>query len=525
MQIRRIAIQDFRKITRREIADLADGLNIVVGDNEAGKSTMLAALRAVFFERHRLGGRPAESMLPYGSAVRPTVAVDFELDGKPWSLVKSFVQRPEASLQGPGERHVGDAVEDRLAELFGFTPPGRGGSDPREHHGTHGLLWVEQGQRPNLGVGAGRDTLAAALEREVGQVTGGERGRALLAAAEERRDRFWDKRDRPRSPVVEARRCVEELEGEEAALLLRQREMEDRLTRLEIVGARIERHRRDDLLGRATAAVVSASRVLQEVERRRIAHEAALTGLRDAERAAVEARERCDRRQALMAKRETMRLEVQRAETVAEEARVLVRQRGIGAGEADARLAAARAAQNAAEDRLRRGEAALQQREAAATLDDRITKLAAAEEQAARHRDALARAAAVKLDTDIVATLTTLERAADRARAELEAASLQITFEPDGERRIVVDGTAHAASQSLGLARDATLELEGFGRLHVQPGGGVATLLRKREAADAALRDALSRSGVASLSDARRQLQARAEAQAEAASLAKTLSL
>ena len=128
-----------------------------------------------------------------------------------------------------------------LAELFGFTPPGRGGSDPGEHHGTHGLLWVEQGLRSNLGVGAGRDTLAGALEREVGQVTGGERGRALLAAAEERRERFWDKRDRPRGPVNDGRRRVEELEAERAALLQRQRDMEERLTRLDTVGGRLER--------------------------------------------------------------------------------------------------------------------------------------------------------------------------------------------------------------------------------------------------------------------------------------------
>ncbi|MDX7953085.1 AAA family ATPase, partial [Lichenihabitans sp. Uapishka_5] len=264
MLLRHIAIRDFRKIGRRDIGGLADGLNVLVGDNEAGKSTVLAALRAAFFERHRVSGAVADAMLPYGSAVRPTVTVDFEIDGRPWSLTKAFCQKPEASLEGAGERHTGDAVEERLANLLGFTPPGRGASNPREHHGAHGLLWVEQGLRANLGIGAGRDTIAGALEREIGEVTGGERGRALLQAATERRDRFWDKRDKPRGAVTEARRALDAAEGEQAALLARRRELDDRIARLDAIGASLDRHRRDDHLGRAVAAVASATRAVQD---------------------------------------------------------------------------------------------------------------------------------------------------------------------------------------------------------------------------------------------------------------------
>ncbi len=125
MQIRRIEIRDFRKLSHVVVEDLQDGLNILVGDNEAGKSTLLAALRAGLFERHRVGGDVAAGMLPYGQSVRPEISIDFDLNGKPWRLKKAFCQRPEAELVGPGERAIGDAVEDRLAELFGFTPPGK----------------------------------------------------------------------------------------------------------------------------------------------------------------------------------------------------------------------------------------------------------------------------------------------------------------------------------------------------------------------------------------------------------------
>jgi hypothetical protein len=219
MHIRRIEIRNFRKLGHVSVEGLTDGLNVLVGDNEAGKSTLLSALRACLFERHRVTGEVAARMQPYGQSVRPEVAIDFELGGAPWTLRKAFCQRPEAELTGPGERCTGDAVEERLAELFGFTPPGRGQSKPEEHQGVYGLLWVEQGlSYRGLSVGGGREIIASALEREVGDVIGGEHSRALLAAAEERRSSFWDKRGNPKGAYKVLAEEVAGLEARKAAL-------------------------------------------------------------------------------------------------------------------------------------------------------------------------------------------------------------------------------------------------------------------------------------------------------------------
>ena len=109
MQLRRIEIRDFRKLSHVRVERLGDGLNVLVGDNEAGKSTVLAALRAVLFERHRVTGKFADSLRPYGQAVRPEVSIEFDLEGRPWRLRKAFCQRQEAELIGSGERWTGDA--------------------------------------------------------------------------------------------------------------------------------------------------------------------------------------------------------------------------------------------------------------------------------------------------------------------------------------------------------------------------------------------------------------------------------
>ena len=116
MIIRRIEVRDFRKLGHAVVEGLEPGLNVIVGDNEAGKSTLLAALRACLFERHRVTGQVAALMQPYGQSVRPEVALEFDLGGASWRLRKAFVKSPEAELIGPGERLTGDEVEERLAE-------------------------------------------------------------------------------------------------------------------------------------------------------------------------------------------------------------------------------------------------------------------------------------------------------------------------------------------------------------------------------------------------------------------------
>ena len=41
-----------------QLGELGDGLNLVVGPNELGKSTLLDALRAVLFERYSSRAQP-----------------------------------------------------------------------------------------------------------------------------------------------------------------------------------------------------------------------------------------------------------------------------------------------------------------------------------------------------------------------------------------------------------------------------------------------------------------------------------
>ncbi|MGQ0595096.1 MAG: AAA family ATPase [Gammaproteobacteria bacterium] len=131
MYIRRIAVRNFRKlVTPVVIEELGDGVTVIAGDNEEGKSTLLEAIRAGLFERHTVTGRAVEVMQPFGSAVRPEIQLAFEIDGENYTITKGFAQKPSARLTTPNGMFEGPAAEERLAELLTFRVPQRRESKP-----------------------------------------------------------------------------------------------------------------------------------------------------------------------------------------------------------------------------------------------------------------------------------------------------------------------------------------------------------------------------------------------------------
>ena len=116
MRLRRIEIAQFRKLTGPVVLDgLGDGLIVVSGDNEEGKSTVLAALKAAFFEHHTAGGAVREAMSPHRGGV-PEITVEFECAGQLFRLRKSF-RRSGVVLETEGQRVQDDAAERRLQIL------------------------------------------------------------------------------------------------------------------------------------------------------------------------------------------------------------------------------------------------------------------------------------------------------------------------------------------------------------------------------------------------------------------------
>ena len=139
-----IEVERFRQFrSAAAVRDLDAQLNIIAGNNEAGKSTLLQAVRAALFDRYT--SSVGERFRPYGAQVSPRVRLVFTVNDVEYRLTKIFSRRRDGQVileASNGGSWEGPAAEDHLAQLLGFAYAGRGASRP-ELQGLAGLLWVE----------------------------------------------------------------------------------------------------------------------------------------------------------------------------------------------------------------------------------------------------------------------------------------------------------------------------------------------------------------------------------------------
>ena len=127
MRITRVRIRDFR-VHRDLDLELAQGLTVVRGPNEAGKSTLQRALEVGLFRRVTAGGLEIDTLRSWGAGEdgRPAVQLDFvqeDLEGtRVGSVLKDFRgARGTVRLELDGQTTTDPARADELlAELTGI---------------------------------------------------------------------------------------------------------------------------------------------------------------------------------------------------------------------------------------------------------------------------------------------------------------------------------------------------------------------------------------------------------------------
>jgi DNA repair exonuclease SbcCD ATPase subunit len=432
MKLRELEVEQFRKFARQlRIAGIADGLNLIVGPNEMGKSTLFAALQAVLFERHRSQAQAVKSFQPAGhEGAAPRVALSFEIAGRRHRIEKRFLRRATAELALPDGRHLhGELAEEALDDLLAGGGNGQAGGrrGTAEALGIWSLLWVGQGQSFGLPEmpPAVRGTLQSALEAEVGEVLAGDHGALLIRSIEQALYELVYKTGRPRGRYKEADEARQGLETEIAELEARRAELERDLNELDGVRAEYERVRADQSADAAAAELVELMERRDQLMVRRAEIGEAEADLKE-KRAALEHAE-------------------------AEQARRLALREGLVAAEAEQGAAAAIEADAAA--------AALEAERLAGERAERAERLQATFDAAGNHQRGLQR-------------LAHAVRQRDDARAALRAAASEVALDLDPvalDRVRVAGRPLERPGGSLRIVEPLEIEIAGIGRITVRP--------------------------------------------------------
>jgi len=496
-----------------ELGPFAPGINVISGANEAGKSTLVEALRAGLFERHATKNRQISALQPHGTKLAPEVKIELDLGGEIVSIHKRFLDKAMAEVRfgsGPSYRDK-EADEVLLARLEGKAPKKTGVT--REDMGVWGLLWVTQDESAYADPGEKLDedvrgALAETVGRQVGRVTGGRHGERIRGRVEEALARFFT--TKTGAPTGEHRAAIERSRvADERVLQIegRMREVEELSERYQAESTRLSELERSipALVAELQSAKEEAASIEKGEARARVA--------RMAREAAALAH---DKRQGEVEDRAALVREAAEYAAEARRQRASLDELTRTAEERSAEALACRAGLDALSDELRRSRAA---------LDEASRLLGRAHGEAERRRLRAEIARARRLDEEIAALRgERAERAiAEPVYDEIQRISQRIerlSARLSGEGTRIVASDDAGAPRSWVAAISTVLTIPGLGEVELSPARpGLAEAAAKAGKARASLGESLFGLGVADAGRARELGAARAEIEVEVTAL------
>ncbi len=508
MRILRIRLRNFRGVEDREVSFARDGVTVVIGPNEVGKSSMAEALDLLFSQLDSTTKAEVKAVKPVDRDAGPEVEVDVETGPYAFTYRKRFLRASETVLQitrprpeSLTGRQAHERVEQILAETMDAT------------------LWKALRIRQGEGLGqaalgeAASGSLGQALDRAAGTVPEGPVETTLFDRARTEYDLYWtptgkSKGDWPLREAVNQQQAV--LDGLEQQLRAVaadvERDADLMAERARLVEAKGPEEARVAELEARWRAIEGLVRNLERLE---AAESAARV---TAERAA----EACLGRDAAVRELVASVGERDRQRAAVEAAAPSLASARARCEVAGARLAEARAARETAEaaGRSARGDVEfLRARQALAELTDRRASLAAA-------RAALADAEAAAGSTPVDEAALEAIRAADRelqvAHALLEAGRPSVVVTALRDVTVLLDGAPVAlplgGAERRSVEARLVVEVPGLLRMEVAAGAGDAAVAERVETAERGLRDVCRRVGVGDLAAAETAAVARREA-------------
>jgi hypothetical protein len=431
MKFHRIRLSNFRGVDDRDVAISPDGVTVIEGPNEIGKSSMAEAIDLLFEELDSTSKRRVLATKPVGRDVGPRVEVDVECDLYRFTYAKRFLRERSTELEivaprreSIGGREAHERVQAILAESVDVA------------------LWKALRIRQGVGVDQAdllnQLWLSAALDRAAGESPAGEEEKSLFAVVHDEYLINWTETGRRKQEVIQLERAIEDVDA-------RIGDIEESLRSIDSDIEASVRFRAE--LARLEDRRAEASRQLSERELR---VDALGTLETDATRARLElegssnaadaARRALTMRTELIAAVESAKHDL--AELASEQASVREERDAVDqrVRDQDAERAVAHTRARTAADAVEGLRSRLQvkkDQEELATTEVRLQRLEAAEAIVRKHADS----AALPVDAGAMDAIRSRQRDLDLALARAEAEQVSISIEAFGDVRIEVDGT------------------------------------------------------------------------------------
>lgn len=189
MIVQSIRLENWKKFVDPVEIELKEGLNVLYGLNESGKTTILDSIITTFYSKHTSGSQKIKSIKPWGTSLQPRASITFWKNGQEYRINKSFQERKSVleRMNPDGWQRIaeGDHADQELIELVGGQLSSR--ETKPELWGLGQTLWMIQGE-PFISDDLNDETLSS-LQTMVGATIESDKEKKVLT---EIKTRFLD---------------------------------------------------------------------------------------------------------------------------------------------------------------------------------------------------------------------------------------------------------------------------------------------------------------------------------------------
>lgn len=151
MILKEIYLQNWKLFREPVTIEFTDGINIIYGDNEAGKSTLINSLHTVFFNKYKSQSDNIKSLKPWKTELSPNATIEFTNNDLDYKITKKFLKNPKSSIKEyNGDSWIlkanGAKSDEMILDIFkGKFSSSRGKKINKSNWGIVQSLWMTQG--------------------------------------------------------------------------------------------------------------------------------------------------------------------------------------------------------------------------------------------------------------------------------------------------------------------------------------------------------------------------------------------
>lgn len=530
MLIRKIEVRNFKCLSGPLVVDgFKEGINIIAADNEAGKSTLLQAIKAAVFERHNSTAQQVKEFRPYKDGSRPEVSLDLEFKSQRYSIRKAFLSKSMAEFKSPDGHSEGSEAEEKIRDFFGLPNDGAPAKKAAKvDTGIWGLLWLDQAIAEDglKTTAAGKETLMRALESEFSAVNAGQRGRMLLRSIEKQTSLYYSPANRKEKGELEdAAEAVAYKKNDLDEHISKFNAFEAKQIKLQETQEKLSEYEKNKSLEAAVVAIEDASRNRGQLDQLKSSLDAASAAEDNAAMQLEQAQAQTKNRKNLLNRKEEINKTITELSKQLENTKAKIAEQKTKLAELERKRDEAHNKHTTLETQCEHAEKK-QQLETLQKSETAIkAQLGSLKELEEKLLSKSSEHAEIKVNDNLLSALRKLDKDLINTESRCNAAATRITLKPMSGQKASIESKEISKEETLSLTKASKIDLSGWGEIQVLPGGEeTEELVKGLDKLQKEMQETLTQAGVESIEIAEEQLRSRKQLELEITTIKKEIS-